>query len=46
VEWAIDGQVVDVLGGSNAQVFCKIDNSEIVLHVLLGNVFHPIWNGG
>ena len=46
MEWAIDGQVVDVLGGSNTQVFCKIDNSEIVLHVFLSDVLYPVWNGG
>ena len=46
MERTINCQMVDVLCCSLAEVFCKIDYSEITFHVLLSNTFHPIWNGG
>ena len=46
MEWTINCQMVDVLSCSLAEVFCKIDNSEIMFHVFLSNALNPFWNGG
>ena len=46
MEWTINCQMVDVLSCSLAEVFSKIDYSEIMFHVFLSNTFHPFWNGG
>lgn len=42
--WAFDGQVLDIFCGFIGQVLAKIENSEVLTHVLSGNILDPVGN--
>ena len=45
VEWAVNGQMPDILGCLVGQILSQVHNCEILFHMLPGNVFDPARNG-